>query len=169
MVIVDADEKPAAAATTTTTTDPVTKVDAIETSDGVKSIKVTVMSDEADATVTSDSDEAPSRLTSNEAEGTVTSNESTEDVESPNNDKFCAEQLVKEDDSINWDVPCFAWIKDTPCWENFREAFSCTHYSTAEPVGSDCMVPMGAFMNCAREHPEYFPLDDDDIPQMKMM
>merc|ERR1711953_114050 len=163
MVIVDADEKPAAAATETITetTDLVTKTDVAVTSDEIEPTAI-VMSDEAEATVSSDSDEAPSRLTSNEEESTVTSNETTEDVESPNSDKSCAEQLVKEDDSINWDVPCFAWIKDTPCWENFREAFSCTHYSTAEPPGSDCMEPMGAFMNCAREHPEYFPLDDDE-------
>lgn len=39
---------------------------------------------------------------------------------------------------INWNCPCLGGMSTGPCGVEFREAFSCFHYSEADPKGSDC-------------------------------
>lgn len=39
---------------------------------------------------------------------------------------------------INWNCPCLGGMATGPCGVEFREAFSCFHYSEADPKGSDC-------------------------------
>ena len=36
---------------------------------------------------------------------------------------------------INWGCPCLGSMASGPCAVEFREAFSCFHYSKAEPKG----------------------------------
>lgn len=44
--------------------------------------------------------------------------------------------LIAADGSINWDCPCLGGMASGPCGVDFREAFSCFHYSKADPKGS---------------------------------
>ena len=77
-------------------------------------------------------------------------------------DITCAEQLVNEDDTINFDVPCFAWMKDTPCWDQFKTAFSCVHYSKAETPAAECMGELSEMVNCTSQYPELYSLNDEE-------
>ncbi|KAB7496050.1 Mitochondrial intermembrane space import and assembly protein 40 [Armadillidium nasatum] len=49
--------------------------------------------------------------------------------------------LVLPDGKINWECPCLGGMATGPCGVEFREAFSCFHYSKADPKGSDCLEP----------------------------
>lgn len=44
-----------------------------------------------------------------------------------------------ETGEINWDCPCLGGMAHGPCGEEFKAAFSCFVYSTAEPQGMDCI------------------------------
>ncbi|RUS88001.1 hypothetical protein EGW08_004279, partial [Elysia chlorotica] len=46
--------------------------------------------------------------------------------------------LILPNGDINWECPCLGGMATGPCGVQFREAFSCFHYSAAEPKGSDC-------------------------------
>lgn len=46
--------------------------------------------------------------------------------------------LLLPSGEINWNCPCLGGMATGPCGVEFREAFSCFHYSEAEPKGSDC-------------------------------
>lgn len=46
--------------------------------------------------------------------------------------------LLLPSGEINWNCPCLGGMATGPCGVEFREAFSCFHYSDAEPKGSDC-------------------------------
>lgn len=46
--------------------------------------------------------------------------------------------LLMPNGDINWNCPCLGGMATGPCGVEFREAFSCFHYSEAEPKGSDC-------------------------------
>ena len=75
--------------------------------------------------------------------------------------KDCGSMLVNEDGSLNWDIPCFGHFRDTPCWDVFKETFSCIHFSKNEPP-SECFDKYDAFMTCLEKNPEYFPLPPYD-------
>lgn len=44
-----------------------------------------------------------------------------------------------------------------PCGVEFREAFSCFHYSKAEPKGSDCYEAFVTMQTCMSQFPELYP------------
>ena len=44
-----------------------------------------------------------------------------------------------------------------PCGVDFREAFSCFHYSKAEPKGSDCYDAFLTMQECMSGYPELYP------------
>lgn len=46
--------------------------------------------------------------------------------------------LLLPSGEINFNCPCLGGMATGPCGVEFREAFSCFHYSEAEPKGSDC-------------------------------
>lgn len=48
-----------------------------------------------------------------------------------------------------------------PCGVEFREAFSCFHYSTAEPKGSDCLEPFRQMSECMAQYPNVYGNKDD--------
>ncbi|XP_014256177.1 mitochondrial intermembrane space import and assembly protein 40 [Cimex lectularius] len=71
--------------------------------------------------------------------------------------------LILEDGSINWNCPCLGGMATGPCGVQFREAFSCFHYSTAETKGSDCVEAFTAMQMCMQKYPTlYGPGDDDE-------
>ena len=51
-----------------------------------------------------------------------------------------------------------------PCGDEFKQAFSCFHYSTAEEKGMDCIPQFRAMQECFQKHPEEYGkyADDDD-------
>jgi len=50
-----------------------------------------------------------------------------------------------------------------PCGEEFKNAFSCFHYSESEPKGSDCLTQFKDMQECFVKHPEiYGSMDEED-------
>lgn len=49
-----------------------------------------------------------------------------------------------------------------PCGFEFREAFSCFHYSKADPKGSDCVEKFGQMQECMNKYPNLYPAKDDE-------
>lgn len=43
--------------------------------------------------------------------------------------------LIMPNGDINWNCPCLGGMATGPCGVEFRNAFSCFHYSEAEPKG----------------------------------
>ncbi|XP_014271715.1 mitochondrial intermembrane space import and assembly protein 40 [Halyomorpha halys] len=70
--------------------------------------------------------------------------------------------LILEDGTINWNCPCLGGMATGPCGVPFREAFSCFHYSTAEPKGSDCVEAFTNMQACMQKYPALYGSNDDD-------
>lgn len=69
--------------------------------------------------------------------------------------------LIQPDGEINWACPCLGGMATGPCGVEFREAFSCFHYSTAEPKGSDCLEPFRQMSDCMAQYPNVYGSKDD--------
>merc|ERR1712156_280976 len=65
--------------------------------------------------------------------------------------------LILPNGEINWNCPCLGGMAMGPCGVEFREAFSCFHYSEAEPKGSDCIEKFVGMQECMSAHPEVYP------------
>lgn len=48
--------------------------------------------------------------------------------------------LIKENGEINWGCPCLGGMATGPCGQEFREAFSCFHYSKEEMKGNELFL-----------------------------
>lgn len=71
--------------------------------------------------------------------------------------------LILPNGDINWDCPCLQGMGNGPCGDNFKEAFSCFHYSEEEMKGSDCLEQFKNMQECFVKFPEeYGSLDDDE-------
>lgn len=70
--------------------------------------------------------------------------------------------LIQPDGEINWACPCLGGMATGPCGVEFREAFSCFHYSTAEPKGSDCLEPFRQMSDCMAQYPNVYGNKDKD-------
>lgn len=71
--------------------------------------------------------------------------------------------LLLPNGEINWNCPCLGGMATGPCGVEFREAFSCFHYSEAEPKGSDCYDAFQTMQECFAKYPTVYNqnLDDD--------
>lgn len=71
--------------------------------------------------------------------------------------------LLLPNGDINWNCPCLGGMATGPCGVEFREAFSCFHYSDAEPKGSDCYDAFQTMQECFSKYPTVYNqnLDDD--------
>lgn len=67
-----------------------------------------------------------------------------------------AQTLITNDGNINWSCPCLGGMATGPCGVQFRDAFSCFHYSTAEPKGSDCYAAFRTMQDCFGEYPTVY-------------
>ncbi|TMW54083.1 hypothetical protein DOY81_000869 [Sarcophaga bullata] len=79
-----------------------------------------------------------------------------------------AQGLITKDGDINWSCPCLGGMATGPCGVEFREAFSCFHYSEAEPKGSDCYDAFRTMQDCFTQYPTVYNKsgggdDDDDM------
>lgn len=78
--------------------------------------------------------------------------------------------LVLSNGEINWNCPCLGGMATGPCGLEFREAFSCFHFSTAEPKGTDCYEAFKTMQMCMSQYPALYEskgsiddmVDDDD-------
>lgn len=64
--------------------------------------------------------------------------------------------LLLANGEINWNCPCLGGMATGPCGLEFREAFSCFHYSTIEPKGSDCYDAFKTMQMCMSEYPALY-------------
>ncbi|KAG5319116.1 MIA40 protein, partial [Acromyrmex charruanus] len=64
--------------------------------------------------------------------------------------------LLLPNGEINWNCPCLGGMATGPCGLEFREAFSCFHYSTADPKGSDCRVAFETMQSCMSQYPALY-------------
>lgn len=67
-----------------------------------------------------------------------------------------AQGLITKDGEINWSCPCLGGMATGPCGVDFREAFSCFHYSEAEPKGSDCYEAFRTMQDCFTQYPTVY-------------
>ena len=49
-----------------------------------------------------------------------------------------------------------------PCGVEFRDAFSCFHYSDAEPKGSDCYDAFKTMQDCMSQYPAVYNQNNSD-------
>ncbi|ROT70453.1 mitochondrial intermembrane space import and assembly protein 40 [Penaeus vannamei] len=64
--------------------------------------------------------------------------------------------LIQPDGEINWACPCLGGMATGPCGVEFREAFTCFHYSSADPKGSDCLEPFRQMSECMSNYPNVY-------------
>ncbi|XP_076268182.1 mitochondrial intermembrane space import and assembly protein 40-B [Rhynchophorus ferrugineus] len=77
--------------------------------------------------------------------------------------------LILPSGDINWNCPCLGGMATGPCGVEFRNAFSCFHYSKAEPKGSDCFDKFKIMQTCMTKFPTLYNRelnDDDEIASM---
>merc|ERR1711988_817281 len=80
--------------------------------------------------------------------------------------------LIKENGEINWDCPCLGGMATGPCGPQFREAFSCFHFSEEEPKGSECYDQFKTMQDCMLSHGDLYDKynkDDDDEEEDKQI
>lgn len=52
-----------------------------------------------------------------------------------------------------------------PCGVQFREAFSCFHYSEMQPKGSECYDAFKTMQECMSEYPDLYPSKDEEVAE----
>ncbi|KAL0978574.1 hypothetical protein UPYG_G00172420 [Umbra pygmaea] len=94
-----------------------------------------------------------------------------EDHEAPSNAELIADDpndpyedqgLILPSGEINWNCPCLGGMASGPCGTQFKEAFSCFHYSTEEVKGSECIDNFRAMQECMQKYPELYPQEDEN-------
>ncbi|XP_012286054.1 mitochondrial intermembrane space import and assembly protein 40-B [Orussus abietinus] len=71
--------------------------------------------------------------------------------------------LLLPNGEINWNCPCLGGMATGPCGLEFREAFSCYHYSTSEPKGSECYEAFKTMQECMSAYPALYGSKEADI------
>lgn len=71
--------------------------------------------------------------------------------------------LLLPSGEINWNCPCLGGMATGPCGLEFREAFSCFHYSSAEPKGSDCYEAFKTMQKCMTQYPALYANKDSNL------
>lgn len=64
--------------------------------------------------------------------------------------------LLLPNGEINWNCPCLGGMATGPCGLEFREAFSCFHYSTTDPKGSECRKVFETMQDCMLQYPALY-------------
>ncbi|XP_029947830.1 coiled-coil-helix-coiled-coil-helix domain containing 4b isoform X1 [Salarias fasciatus] len=72
--------------------------------------------------------------------------------------------LILPSGEINWNCPCLGGMASGPCGTEFKDAFSCFHYSKEEVKGSDCIEQFRAMQGCMQLYPELYPQEDEKSP-----
>merc|ERR1711915_867146 len=77
--------------------------------------------------------------------------------------------LILPNGEINWNCPCLGGMAVGPCGVEFREAFSCFHYSEAEPKGSDCIEKFAEMQKCMQGYPELLRRRKGQVKSLKKL
>ncbi|XKL64059.1 hypothetical protein PGB90_004145 [Kerria lacca] len=77
--------------------------------------------------------------------------------------------IILPDGSINWNCPCLGGMATGPCGIEFREAFSCFHYSKADPKGSDCLDSFSSMQECMKKYPTLYASHSKDLEDGKYL
>ncbi|XP_078104567.1 coiled-coil-helix-coiled-coil-helix domain containing 4b [Sander vitreus] len=85
--------------------------------------------------------------------------------EDPNNDPYEERGLILPSGEINWNCPCLGGMASGPCGTEFKDAFSCFHYSKEEVKGSECLEQFRAMQECMQRYPELYPQEDEKVQQ----
>uniref|UniRef100_A0A672F9Y3 Mitochondrial intermembrane space import and assembly protein 40-A-like n=1 Tax=Salarias fasciatus TaxID=181472 RepID=A0A672F9Y3_SALFA len=94
-----------------------------------------------------------------------------EDQEAPSNAELVADDpddpyeeqgLILPSGDMNWNCPCLGGVASGPCGSQFKEAFSCFHYSKEEVKGSDCIENVCNLQECEQKNPELYPQEEDE-------
>lgn len=92
-----------------------------------------------------------------------------EDHEAPSNAELIADDpddpyeehgLILPNGDINWNCPCLGGMASGPCGSQFKEAFSCFHYSKEEVKGSECLDHFRNMQECMQRYPELYTLEE---------
>ncbi|KAM9859271.1 mitochondrial intermembrane space import and assembly protein 40-B-like [Aulostomus maculatus] len=86
---------------------------------------------------------------------------SAEIVEEDPNDPYEERGLILPSGEINWNCPCLGGMASGPCGTEFKDAFSCFHYSEEEMKGSNCLEQFIAMQECLQRYPELYPQEDE--------
>eukprot|EP00088_Acartia_fossae_P066355 TRINITY_DN8222_c0_g1_i15.p1 TRINITY_DN8222_c0_g1~~TRINITY_DN8222_c0_g1_i15.p1 ORF type:complete len:231 (+),score=67.43 TRINITY_DN8222_c0_g1_i15:50-742(+) len=123
-----------------------------------KSVKSEEKNDTESVTLSSESKDKVIFLSADEAKvpSKVTLDEASADDGPPG--------LIMANGEINWNCPCLGGMAVGPCGVEFREAFSCFHYSTADPKGSDCIEKFADMQVCMAQYPELYDKKDEPDP-----
>ncbi|KAL7296375.1 hypothetical protein TKK_0010389 [Trichogramma kaykai] len=74
--------------------------------------------------------------------------------------------LLLPNGQINWSCPCLGGMATGPCGLEFREAFSCFHFSKTDPKGSDCFDAFKTMQACMSNYPSIYANKDTDSEDM---
>lgn len=77
------------------------------------------------------------------------------------NDPYEEQGLILPNGDINWNCPCLGGMASGPCGSQFKEAFSCFHYSKEEVKGSDCIDHFRNMQECMQKYPELYPQEEE--------
>jgi len=88
-------------------------------------------------------------------------------IEEDPNDPYEERGLILPNGEINWNCPCLGGMASGPCGTEFKDAFSCFHYSKEEVKGSECLEQFRAMQECMQRYPELYPQEDDKVPEEK--
>ncbi|KAM3877658.1 mitochondrial intermembrane space import and assembly protein 40 [Diretmus argenteus] len=77
------------------------------------------------------------------------------------NDPYEEQGLILPGGEINWNCPCLGGMASGPCGSQFKEAFSCFHYSKEEVKGSECIDNFRNMQECMQKYPELYPQEED--------
>lgn len=77
------------------------------------------------------------------------------------NDPYEEQGLILPNGDINWNCPCLGGMASGPCGSQFKEAFSCFHYSKEEMKGSDCIDHFRNMQECMQKFPELYPQEEE--------
>ncbi|XP_037108989.1 coiled-coil-helix-coiled-coil-helix domain containing 4b [Syngnathus acus] len=86
-------------------------------------------------------------------------------VEEDPDDPYEERGLILPSGEINWSCPCLGGMASGPCGTEFKEAFSCFHYSKEELKGSECLDQFSAMQECMQLYPELYPQEENKIPE----
>ena len=71
-------------------------------------------------------------------------------------------ELILSNGDINWNCPCLGGMAFGSCGVEFREAFSCFHYSAEDPQGRDCIEKFAELHICMEKFPEVLEKKEPD-------
>ncbi|XP_074466102.1 mitochondrial intermembrane space import and assembly protein 40 [Sebastes fasciatus] len=77
------------------------------------------------------------------------------------NDPYEEQGLILPNGDVNWNCPCLGGMASGPCGSQFKEAFSCFHYSKEDVKGSECIDHFRNMQECMQKYPELYPQDED--------